>query len=275
MICYDCLLKPAEVDMFPRLLHIYGPLWIQMYGVMIAIGFLVFIWLTLKHPLRKKLISQEIYLNTLFIGLLSGIVGGRVLYVLANPYEFYDNWLEIIYPWTPGFVVLGSIIGVLIVIPVYLHWHKIPVLPFFDLAALYAPIMQAIGRLGCLCAGCCYGASDPTLWWAITFSNPAGHAPLHTPLHPTQIYTGIASLIIFFILHRKAQQFLSKPGSLLCFFLILENISRFAIDFWRGDRQPIIASWFDGALTISQVQSFSLVGLALALVGFVWIRYKK
>ncbi len=261
--------------MFPRLLHIYGPLWIQMYGVMIAIGFLVFLWLTLRHPLRKKLISKEVYLNTLFIGLMSGIIGGRLLYVFSNFAEFYNNWLEIIYPWNPGFVVLGSIIGVLVIVPLYLRWHKVPVLQFFDLAALYAPIMQAIGRLGCLCAGCCYGAPASTLWCAITFTNPVGHAPLDTPLHPTQIYTGIASLIIFCILYKNAQKLFPKPGSLLCLFLILENVARFSIDFWRGDRQPIIASWFDGALTISQVQSFSIVGFALALIGFVWIRYKK
>ena len=52
--------------MYPRLLHICGPVWIQAYGTMIAVGFLLFLYLTYRHPQRQKLIGNETYLNTVF-----------------------------------------------------------------------------------------------------------------------------------------------------------------------------------------------------------------
>lgn len=261
--------------MYPRLLHIYGPLWIQTYGVMIAIGFLVFLFLTLRHPLRKKLISRDLYLNALFVGLISAIAGGRILYVLLNHGEFSHNWFEVFYPWVGGFVVLGAIIGVLIAAPIYLYKNHVPVLPILDLAALYAPLMQSIARFGCLFAGCCYGAHAPDLLWSITFTNPDAHAPLCTPLHPTQIYTSIASFMIFLILRRLAPVLLKRSGTLAFCFLMLENIARFTIDFWRGDRQPNIQFFHDSALGISEVQCLSLISFIGAATCFLWLLFKK
>jgi phosphatidylglycerol:prolipoprotein diacylglycerol transferase len=261
--------------MYPRLVHIYGPLWIHTYGVMIAIGFLTFLVLTTRNPLRKKLIGTEEYLNIVSIGLASGVIGGRLLYVVTNLNLFADNWLQIFYPWVGGFTVIGSILGVLIIVPCKLHALGAPILPVLDIATLYAPLMQAISRLGCLGAGCCYGAPAPTLWWAITFTNPFGEAPLNTPLHPAQLYTSIASLLIFFVLRKFSKYLLKHPGHTLCAYLALENIARFVTDFWRGDRDPIIASFFDEVLAISQVQCFSLAGLAITGILLLILKRKQ
>jgi len=261
--------------MFPRLLHIYGPLWIQSYGVMIAIGFLVFLFLTLQHPLRKKLIGKEEYLNTLFLGLASGIIGGRLLFIFTDTEAFSDNWMQVFYPWVGGFVVLGSIIGILIIIPFYLRWRGVPILPLLDLAALYAPLLQAIARIGCFLAGCCYGAPAPGIWWSVTFTNPHCDAPTHIALHPTQLYMSLASFCIFLIMRYVGRRLLPTPGLAAFLFLILENISRFVVDFWRGDRHPIITSLWHDTITVSQFQYLSLAGLVLAVVGFIVIRTKR
>jgi phosphatidylglycerol:prolipoprotein diacylglycerol transferase len=230
---------------------------------MIAVGFLAFLFLTTRHPLRKKLVGTEEYLDIVLLGLVSGIAGGRLLYVLTNLNQFADNWLQIFYPWIGGFTVIGAIFGVLTIVPFRLYSHKIPVLPMLDLATLYAPLMQAIARLGCFGAGCCHGAPAHNIWWAITFTNPHGEAPLNIPLHPAQLYTSLASLTIFFILMGFSKRLLNHHGSMLCAYLALENTARFVIDFWRGDRDPFVASFFDGKLTISQVQVFSLIGLII------------
>ena len=71
--------------MCPRLIHIYGPLWIQGYGLMIAVGFLLFTYLFYKDSRRCKIISSEHFFNSIFVGLVAGIVGGRLFFV------FYDN----------------------------------------------------------------------------------------------------------------------------------------------------------------------------------------
>ncbi len=261
--------------MYPHLLHIYGPIWIQTYGVMIALGFFAFLFLSINHPIRKKYLTQEQYLNLLFIGLASGIIGGRLLYIIANPGQFTDNWLEALYPWVGGFFVLGSILGVIITVPLYLRFTKTPILPIMDLASLYAPVLQAIARLGCLGAGCCYGAAASTLWWAITFVHPDSSAPCNVALHPTQLYISLASLLIFFILRISTKKTLSHPGCLLFLYLILENISRITIDFWRGDREPFVASLLRGSIQLSQAQLYALITLAIAGCGFAVMWFKK
>ncbi|MBU1008003.1 prolipoprotein diacylglyceryl transferase [Candidatus Dependentiae bacterium] len=104
--------------MCPRIFHIYGPLWVNGYGLMIALGFMLFTYLTYRHPRRKRLISDENYLNVLFIGFLSAIVGGRFLFVLFNLFSF-DSVAEIFYPWVGGFSLFGSIIFVLVAVSIY------------------------------------------------------------------------------------------------------------------------------------------------------------
>lgn len=263
--------------MFPRLLHIYGPLWIHSYGVMIALGFLVFLWFTYHHPKRMQLISGEHYLNTVFLGLLSGIVGGRLLFVITEWEHFLQHPLEIMAPWEGGFIVLGSIIGVLLVIPAYLVYHRVNMLKLMDLASQYAPLMQAIARMGCLFAGCCHGRLAPDLPWAITFTNADGFAPLHLPLHPTQIYLGLASLCIFIIMTILANTITTKPGQLSCLYLIFESLARFTLDFWRGDRGILHAINLGphAQLALSTPQLYSAVFFVLCLVGLIIVSYTQ
>lgn len=261
--------------MYPRLVHIYGPLWIQTFGVMIALGFLVFVYLILQHPLRKQLVSKDLCLNIIFIGLVSAIAGGRFLYVITHLSEFKDNWIEIFLPWVGGLVVLGAILGVALTIPLCLYIHRIPILISLDVVALYTPLMQAIARLGCFFAGCCYGIPAPSGAWSITFTNPDAHAPLNIPLYPIQLYTSIASLAIFAILYFLIPHLRRYPGTLAFSFLMLENIARFTTDFWRGDRDPILYSLYNGAIEISQWQYQSVISFIFAATCFLWLLNKK
>lgn len=236
---------------------------------MIAIGFTVFLWLTYRHETRKKLISGDLYLNTVFLGLLSGVIGGRLLFVITEWEHFLQSPLEILSPWEGGFVVLGSIIGVLLVIPLYLVYHKIKTLELLDLACEYAPLMQAIARFGCLFAGCCYGEIAANLPWSITFTNPNGFAPLHVPLHPTQMYLALASFLIFLVLPLLKKTVATKPGQLTFMYLILESISRFTIDFWRGDRQVLhdLSLGTAAFFRLSTLQLYSLTFFVLCIIG--------
>ena len=259
--------------MFPRLIHIYGPVWVQSYGTMIAIGLMVFLWLSIRNKRRAALISRETYINAVFVSLAAGVMGGRLLYVASYPHEFIGQWQEIFYPWIGGLTVIGSIIGVIIGGGLYLRYHKIAPLPLYDLAALYAPLMQAISRFGCFAAGCCYGAPAPIdAWYAITFTSTYSHGPCNIPLHPAQLYTALASLIAFIFMYTQQDKLFKYRGMPFFTFLILENSARFITDFWRGDREPIIATYTlnHQMITISQVQLYAIIGLALALAGLLW-----
>jgi len=58
-------------------------------------------------------------------------------------------------------------------------------------------IGQAIGRLGCLVTGCCFGGPT-SLPWGIRYSamSVAGFSMGPRPLHPTQLYESVADLVL-------------------------------------------------------------------------------
>jgi phosphatidylglycerol:prolipoprotein diacylglycerol transferase len=260
--------------MYPRLFHLYGPLWIYGYGAMIALGFLVFLLCTINHPVRQKCLTMEQYFNVLFAGFLAAITGGRFLFVITHLQDFEGRFFEIFYPWIGGLTLIGGVVGVLVVVPAYLFIHRIPVLPLLDVCAIYAPLMQAIARIGCLLSGCCYGAiAGKNALLSVVFTDPEGFCPyLHVPLLPTQLYMSLASLLIFvsiFYFYRWAR---STPGASILLFLVLESAARFFIDFWRGDREDLqtFLTFFGQPITLSQPQLFSLVLLVLSIIGFVW-----
>ncbi len=264
--------------MYPCLVHLYGPLWIRSYGLMIAVGFLVFLFLTYHHPLRKKNIDGDTYLNAVFIGLMSGVIGGRLLFVWTAWEQFSHNWLEILYPWMGGFVVLGSILGVLIAVPFYLLAHRVAILPVLDLAGIYAALMQAIARFGCFFAGCCYGMPVKTaIPWAVTFTNPEGFAPLLVPLHPTQLYMSALSFAIFIFMRFVMYQPRFKAGVLFFTYLCLDSMARFGVDFWRGDRDTLVEviEVHGKLLQLSQVQIYVLYFFMISLFGLILVSLQK
>ena len=255
--------------MCPRLFTIYGPIAIQSYGFMIVVGLLVFLGLTYFHPRRAKLMTGDTYINAVLIALLVGVLGGRTLGVIADWPSFSANPIEVFYPWVGGFVVLGAILGIVTVMPIYLWKHNIPVFETLDFAAVYAPLMQAIARFGCLFSGCCYGAivSSPT-WFTVTFTNLEAHIPQHllgVPLLPTQLFAAMASAFIFILMLLLRKKF-TYIGQTVFFYLLSENVARFGVDFFRGDRGTLShVLCFD----LSQFQIYSATFFVICLIGFI------
>ncbi len=261
--------------MYPHLLHIYGPLWVQSYGVMIVLGFLLFLFCAFNDQRRARLIDSDTFFNVIFVGLVSAVVGGRLLFMITEWSSFSNPWVEIFYVWNGGFVVLGSIIGVIIAVPVYLKMHSVKVLRFLDIVALYGPLMQSVARIGCLLAGCCYGAQGQGFIFSIVFKDSAGLAPIGVELHPTQIYMSLLSFSIFVIL-LVMKRFLQKPGQTIFLYLVLESIARIGVDFWRGDRGDVInISCLPFDLSLSLMQLWSLGFLAISILVFTVVSARK
>lgn len=246
--------------MYPQILHIYGPFSINSYGLMIALGLLLFLWLVTRDPRREKILSTDQLSNTIMVGVIAGLLGGRLLYFLSEQHQI-KTFLDFFALWQGGLSILGAIIAILICVPLYLRSQNIPALPFFDLAAVYAPLLQSISRIGCFLAGCCYGMHT-NLPWAITYTNPKSLAPLCMPLHPTQLYAALTLFGIFLFMKLYAQNRYNKPGQLISLYLILTSLGRFFIDFWRADRIFVLMTgdW----LSVNQ-----LIALGMACVGFI------
>ena len=252
------------------LLHIYGPFNIYSYGVFIALGCMIIYWLISRDTRRIALVDTDRLLNIFSICIIAAAVGGRLLHLLGSS-QTITSLYDIFALHEGGFSLLGSVLAILCVVPWYLKKNNIPVLPFTDLMALYAPLLQAISRLGCFFAGCCYG--KPTqLFWGVTYVTEDTLAPRFCKLHPAQLYAAFGDLCIFLLLYFVLQKFLKKPGQLLCLYLSLSSLNRFFMDFFRDDREFLNIP----AMRILSLHQWIALGIIISSIGyFIFITRKE
>ena len=253
-----------------ELLHLCGPFSIYSYGLAIAIGLMVFTMLCLKNKTITRIISTEKFIETVGLSLIVGLSGARILYLL-NSWHRIESFGEIFAVWSGGLSALGGIIAILIIIPWYLKYIKVPALPLLDVAALNAPLLHAISRLGCFMAGCCYGRPS-NVFWAITYTDVDSEAPMNIPLHPTQLYTALLLLITFFIFRYIIYKRVTTPGFMLMIYLMAEAIIRFSMDYVRDDIEYF--TW-DTRHIFSAHQWISIAMFCTSLAGMVILRYTK
>jgi len=252
-----------------ELLHIWGPFSIQSYGLFIVLGVTTATWLFMRNPKRKSILTPDQFSKVITFAIFVAIVGGRLLYIVEESSSIKSFW-DIFKVWEGGLSSLGSIASILVCVPIYLRALKIPIIRFFDLAAIYAPLVEVSARIGCFFAGCCYGI-ETSLPWAIVYTDPSVGAPLHKAIHPTQLYSSFAALLTFIVMRFIFWKKLQKPGQLLAAYLMLTSISRFSIDFLRGDRTFFAYNGILSLLSTSQWISLLLCALSLTTIVLVQI----
>lgn len=257
--------------MYPRLFHIYGPLSINTYGTCIALAILIFTYFAKKELTARKLMSEDLFTTLVLFGIISGVAGGRLLYIISQPDQF-DSWTEWFLLWHGGLSVLGAIIAVFVQTAVILRSHRIPMLPIFDCVAPYVALMQSIARIGCFFAGCCYGIAAHVPW-SIVYRSSETTAPLHVPLHPTQLYSSLALFSIFIILQYVLKPRLTIAGQMMCAYLILMSVERFCMDFLRADTVHGTI-WPMTVLSVHQLIALMICSSASLLYVYQTVRYR-
>jgi phosphatidylglycerol:prolipoprotein diacylglycerol transferase len=217
---------------------------------------------------KSEGINPQQVMDMGFIVILSGIIGSRVVYVFMNFSYYRYQPVEIFKIWQGGLVFSGAIIGVVLAAVWYAKHHKLPLWKLCDIWAPAAVIGQSIGRIGCFMAGCCYG--KPTnLKWGVVFTHPKSLAPLNVPLHPTQIYSSISSLIIFLILlllYSKKK----FEGQVFLWFLILHSTVRLFLERFRGDDRGMVF-----CSTMTTTQFVAILILVAAVVTLIVVKARE
>jgi phosphatidylglycerol:prolipoprotein diacylglycerol transferase len=114
---------------------------------------------------------------------------------------------------------------------------------------------QAIGRVGCLLNGCCYG-TPTTLPWGLEYTNSQSLGKGAGITHPTVVYEIIFNVLAFVALLKLRGKF--KPeGSLYLIYLTLYSGWRLGIDFLR-DGTPFLFG-------LHQAQVISIIILLIAV----------
>jgi|SRR5581483_13828 len=213
---------------------LWGPFSLNFYGFFIALALLICVKLISLNKRYEQLKLQKNFVDIILVCIIAGIMGGRILAIISEP-ALYPRIYDYVALWQGGFSAFGSILGVIFIAPFYVRSLGLPIVPLCDLIAIYAPLFQAIARLGCFFAGCCHGL--PTHFFInVTYVHPETIAIPNIPLHPTQLYSSCILCIIFLLLFLVIQYRAKKPGLIFCTYLMLAAAERFIIDFLRADR---------------------------------------
>ncbi len=241
--------------MHPELIRL-GPVVIPTYGVLLATGFVLALWLVRRRASRFGIEPDTAVDISIWI-LLAGLLGSKLLYVivegprsLASPGALWDLVRS-------GGVFYGGFLGAVLAAVLLLRKRRVSFWSYADAAAPAVALGHAVGRLGCFSAGCCWGA-ECHLPWAVTFRNPVAHdlvgVPLNVPLHPTQLYESFSEFAIFAILYRQFGK-AHRPGAILGLYLMLYSTARFIVEFFRYHEQ---GNLWGGPLDTSQWLSIAL-----------------
>jgi phosphatidylglycerol---prolipoprotein diacylglyceryl transferase len=247
--------------MFPKLISI-GNFFIPTYGTLVALGFLLALWVTLRLARRTKLPVEPIT-NLAIYCALAGLVGAKLFMILFDLPEYWSGRTPLFSLGTlqAAGVYQGGFLLALVTAILYIRHNHLPGLQTCDIFAPGIALGQAIGRLGCFAAGCCWGVECHRPW-SVTFRNLEAHdltgVPLGQPVHPTQLYESVADALIFIFLYRMISK-RHAPGAILGWYLALYSTARFGIEFFRFHEQGLRAG-------LSYTQWISLATLVAGLM---------
>ena len=240
--------------MLPEICHI-GSFTIYSYGLMLVLAFFTCTYLAGLQA-KKEGVNPDFIFNLCFSVFISGIIGARIFYILSNFNFYLHNPLEIIMLQHGGMAWFGGVIFGSSAASIFIKKNKFGLLKTLDLLVPFIALGQAIGRIGCLLNGCCYGRPSQFGIYFKVFDQV---------LIPTQLYSSLLLILIFFIL-RSMQNRRHVAGQILCAYLFLYSLKRFFIEYLRNDTPRI----FYG-LTIFQVLSLAMFFVSLLL--FIKILY--
>ncbi|WP_437486051.1 prolipoprotein diacylglyceryl transferase family protein [Sorangium sp. So ce1014] len=247
---------------FKEQTYTLGPIPIYSYGVMLGLSLVVGWYLTLGLAERDGL-PKETMANCYVVTALAAVLGSRVLYILTNLDEF-DSFGAMFDIRRGGLVAYGGFLGGFLGSYLFLRSHRLPLLPWADVAVPSLASGLMITRIGCYLFGCDFGRplgetapawlkklgtfphwADGTLEhgsgspaWVQHVKerglDPTSEASL--AVHPTQIYESLvgAGLLALLLLARRRQKF---RGEIFLLFTFSYGVCRYLLELLRDDAE--------------------------------------
>ena len=245
---------------------------IPTYGVLLALGVVAGLWRARVRAEASGLDGDRIVDLGLWI-VIWALLGSKILLVIVEFPRFLQHPGEILGLIRAGGVFLGGFIAAVIAAFILVRRYDLPTLKSFDALTPSLSLGQAIGRLGCLAAGCCWGGHCD-LPWAITYTDPVAArnlgTPLGIPLHPFPLYAMLSNFALFGVLAWMYRRGL-RPGRVFASYLVLYGATRFLLEFTRGD--AVRGFVFGGLMSTSQAITAVMIVVGIAL--HFWISSRR
>ncbi|HZU14930.1 MAG TPA: prolipoprotein diacylglyceryl transferase [Chloroflexota bacterium] len=239
-----------------------GPIAVHWYGLMYVVGILAAIYITIPYAERRG-ISKDAYYGIFWPVLIAALVGGRLYYVVQSNLGWYlQHPQNILATWEGGMAFYGAIfLGVPALI---LACRRLGVNPAvaLDVAALFAPVGQAFGRIGNIINGDIVGYPS-TLPWATEYTNSANtfvasHAVAY---QPAAAYELLFSLVLFAVLWSLRFRY-RVPGTLFALWVFGYSVGQFLLFFVRANIVILFG--------LKQAQ-LTAIAVVVALIPLYWL----
>lgn len=239
-----------------------------MYGVCVVIGILLVILYLIILEKRYRTFAAQRELCIIFSG-IGAVIGAKLLYILTALPAFWNDLCSAPFGdvcrayLSGGFVFYGGLYGGLLAACLYIKRSRLSSNAMLSWLVPIIPLFHAAGRVGCFCAGCCYGIPSETC--GIVFLH-SPYAPNNVPLLPVQlIESGFLILLFSLLLILRKKKCCGQ--FMLGIYLLLYGAGRFLLEFLRGDEIRGIVYH----LSTSQYISLPTVFLGIVLI----VRYRK
>jgi len=261
--------------MHPELFTLFG-VTIYTYGFLFALGVGVSFLLSLARVKKAGLDGDAVF-DVFFWTVVWGAVGSKLLLVVTNP-EMLTQGEALQNLFRSGGTFYGAILAGLPALIILAHRKRLPLLPIADMVAPFVALGHSFGRLGCFCAGCCFGR--PTAGpLSVVFTNPVAFeksgTPLHVHLFPSQLVEAIFNFLNFLILNTFYLKRKKKtPGTVLALYILNYAVIRFFLEYFRGDedRGFLLGSLEHPWSSLSTSQGIALAGFFGALLFLIFRR---
>lgn len=237
---------------------------IYLYGVVIALGFLLAIFYV-RRRVKEFGTNFDLVTDAILITVPIAIVCARVYYVIFSWDVYRDNPISALYIWEGGLAIYGGVIGAILGLILFAKFRKQKLTPYLDMMSLGLLIGQSVGRWGNFFNREAYGAEITN-----SFFLRMGLINKTTGLvrywHPTFLYESVWNLLGLILLH-----FLSKKrkydGQVFLAYLAWYGLGRVWIEGLRTD------SLYLGSFRVSQLLAGASFAVATGLM--LYIRFRK
>jgi len=246
-----------------------GPIQVHSFSVMLILAFLGGLWLARRRAPKFGFDPAKVS-DVSMVVLFAGVIGARVLFILQELPYYLQHKNELFSLQFQGLTSFGALLFGVGVYAWFAWRQKRAFRDVLDLVAPSALLGHAIGRIGCLLNGCCYGV--------VTTSKIGVHIDDTNILHvPAQLFDSLMAFAAVGVLLAIEKRGLQR-GQSFALFLVLYGGTRFIYEFWRAGtvdqvNAGIASSTYWGNLPITQAQAVAALMVVCGTVMFlVWQR---
>jgi phosphatidylglycerol:prolipoprotein diacylglycerol transferase len=257
--------------MRPILFHVFGyP--VHSYGVMLLLAFFVGVGIARRRAPRFGLTPQNVY-DASFWALILGVLGARAFFILQEWKYYSAHTSEVFSLQFAGLTSFGGVVFGMVGLFLWARKSKVSFMRLLDVLSGPFLIAHAIGRVGCLLNGCCYGGVCD-LPWGIHVADVPGHL-----FHPAQIYDSLMNIAAFGILIWRERKTIAY-GRSFSLAMMLHGTARFIYEFWRAGtveqvKAGLATSTYMGSLPITDAQVAALALVAAGLLTLLYARHRE